>query len=166
MMQCHIGFAQSDTHVLIPLSWVLLDTCSTSSVSNNTDNVSSIRDCSPNDCLKMFTNGSTTYYDQIATLKLLPLDVHFNEDSMATILSVKDVANLENVHITMDTRKERAIFVHHDDEVLKFEECADGLYYYDTAALKPLNVEVTNYSFLETVADNSIFLVLMKLKER
>jgi hypothetical protein len=112
----------------------------------------------------MFTNGGATFYNQIATLKLLPLDVHFNEDSMVTILSVKDVANLDNVHITMDTRQERVIFVHHDGKVLKFKECADGLYYYDTAACKPNNVDITNYSFLETVADNSKFFSADEIK--
>ena len=107
MMQFRVGFTQSNDNALIPDSWVLLDTCSTSSVTNNKDKVGDIRNCSPDECLKMFTNSGSTFYDKIAPLKLLPLDVHFNEKSMATILSVKDVNNIPDVHITMDTRKER-----------------------------------------------------------
>jgi hypothetical protein len=106
MMQLIFGFQQSAETALIPKSWVLLDTCSTSSVSNNKENVGDIRKCSPEECLQMFSNGGSIFYDEMAPLKLLPLDVHFNAESVATILSVKDVANIEGVHITMDTSKE------------------------------------------------------------
>jgi hypothetical protein len=164
MMQVCFGFTQLDDNALIPPSWLLLDTCSTSSVSNNKDNVGTIRDCSQDECLKMFTNGGSTFYDKIAPLNLLLFDVHFNDQSMDTILSVKDVANLDSVHITMDTSKEKAMLVHHQSKVLKFRECDDGLYYYDTAEHNHNNVELTNYSFLETVADNSNFFSTDEIK--
>jgi hypothetical protein len=112
----------------------------------------------------MFSNGSSTYYDQMAPLKLLPLEVHFNAQSMDTILSVKDVANIDSVHITMDTSKEKAMFVHHKSDVFKFQECDDGLYYYDTANCNSNKVEVTNYSFLETVDENSNFFSADEIK--
>jgi hypothetical protein len=61
----------------------------------------------------------------------------------------------------MNTLEERAILVHFDDgKVIKFKECDDGLYYFDTAA--PLvhsigvasNNGVIGYLFLQTVAEN------------
>ena len=69
----------------------------------------------------------------MAELKVLPLKVHYDEDSLATVLSVKDVANIENVKIIMDTSKERAISVIiKGDRIIKFLQCNSGLYYFDT----------------------------------
>eukprot|EP00957_Ditylum_brightwellii_P029029 2193201-Ditylum_brightwellii.AAC.1 len=97
----------------------------------------------------------------MADLKLFDMKVHFNENTMATVLSLSDVVSLDGVHLTMNTLKERAILVHlSDDKVIKFKECDDGLYYFDTAA--PLahfvgvtsNNGVISYLFLQTVAEN------------
>jgi len=46
-----------------------------------------------------------------AFLKLLPIRVHFNEESMAKILVFKDVADLPGVKIIIETSKERAICI-------------------------------------------------------
>eukprot|EP00957_Ditylum_brightwellii_P096269 7332464-Ditylum_brightwellii.AAC.1 len=71
----------------------------------------------------------------MAGLKLFEMTVHFNENTMATVLSLSDIASLDGVHLTMNTLEERAILVHLDDgKVIKFKECDDGLYYFDMAA--------------------------------
>ena len=75
---------------------------------------------------------------------------------MTNILSMKDIVSLPGVQVTFDSLKERAMLVHYKDEVYKFKECAEGLYYYDTVNSKPnkSKSDVTSYSFLETVKDN------------
>jgi hypothetical protein len=50
---------------------------------------------------------------------------------MANILALKEVA--DRFQITMDTTKERAMLLHvSDDNIIKFTECGNGLYYFDT----------------------------------
>ena len=118
MMQVGIGLAQSgENNEMIPSSWILLDTCSTSNVSNNLDMVGDVRDCSTAERLTVHTNGGTKIFGKIAPLKLFPLDVHFNRESMATILSLKSVADIPDVRIFMDTLKERAISVFFKDKL-------------------------------------------------
>jgi hypothetical protein len=156
MMQVGIGLAQSgQNNEMIPSSWILLDTCSTSNVSNNLEMVGDVRNCSADERLTVHTNGGTKIFGKIAPLKLLPLEVHFNRESMATILSLKSVADIPNVRISMDTQKERAISVFFGDKLFKFVECKDGLYYFDTKA----KAQVTNYStcFLQSVNENKQF---------
>ena len=51
----------------------------------------------------MSTNGRNKTFKKKGVLKLLPIPVHFEEDSLATVLSLKDVANIKGVHVTMDT---------------------------------------------------------------
>ena len=162
LMMIGAGFTQGEG-AAIPKNWILLDTCSTCSVSNNRDFLGPISKCTPDNVLMVFTNGGSKTFDETALLKLLPMTIHHNPDSMATILSVKDVGNIPGVQITMDTLKEKAIIVKHDNNIFKFKECKDGLYYYDTAQDK-VNYDVTNYSFLETVADNSKFFSADEIK--
>eukprot|EP00957_Ditylum_brightwellii_P182548 13905992-Ditylum_brightwellii.AAC.1 len=80
---------------------------------------------------------------------------------MATVLSLSDVVSLDCIHLTMNMLEERAILVHlGDGKVIKFKECDDGLYYFDTVA--PLahfidvasNNRVIGYLFLQTIAKN------------
>ena len=146
----------------IPSTWVLLDTCSTSHVSNNAILVSNIVDCPPQERLCMTTNGGKMTYTQTATLNILPVKVHFNPQSMATILSLAGVDKLPWHYCTMDTRASKAIHVHKPNgDTLVFKPCADGLYYYDTA--KPddhsfkSKPKVTDYSLLQTVNSNKSF---------
>jgi hypothetical protein len=162
-MQIGLGFAQGDD--CIPSTWILLDTCSMASVSNNEDLVCNIHTCEPQDELTVFTNGGSKLFKKRGTLRLFPLDVHFNKDSMATIVSMKDLASLANVRIHMDSHKERAIFVDFGASTFKFQECQDGLYYYDTAskATKPKDT-VSNYSLLSTVAANKEFYTSNEIK--
>ena len=82
----------------------------------NPDLVTNIKPCtSQNETITVVTNGGRQLFEHIGTLNLLPLDVHFNAFSMANILYLKDVADLPNVKITMDTTVERAIIVEYKD---------------------------------------------------
>ena len=60
------------------------------------------------------------------------MSVHFDKDSMVIIVSMKDVANVPGVRVHMVTDIERAIKVCYKGKVLKFKNCADGLYFFDT----------------------------------
>ena len=48
------------------------------------------------------------------------------------------------------------MLVHYKYEVYNFKECAEGLYYYDTATSEPIKSKnnVTSYSFLDIVKAN------------
>ena len=85
----HIGctFTQDRNEVIIPKSWLLLDMCSTVSVYTNEDIVIDIRDISSNEYVTAVTNGGSQVYKKIVHLIILPIKVHFNQDSMGNILS-------------------------------------------------------------------------------
>ena len=148
---------------IINPDWILLDTCSTVSVCCNKNLVRDMRECNEEDQLTIVTNGGKQIYTKIAVLKNLPIQVHFKEESLANIISFRDIANIPGVKITMDTTKERAITVMMaNGSEYKFNECPDGLYYYDTAKksegyynkTKPI---LTPYSFAMTVNENKSF---------
>ena len=76
---------------MISSSWILIDTGSTVDVTNNPAHVTNITPCHDDEKLKIVTNGGSLNYDKVGTLKLLPMDVHYNASSMATILSLASV---------------------------------------------------------------------------
>ena len=55
------------------------------------------------------TDGGKKVFTNVEDLVFLPIQVHFDEKSLATIIAFKDMANLPRVRITMDTAVERAI---------------------------------------------------------
>ena len=59
------------------------------------------------------------------------MEAPFNPESMTNILAIKDVA-IPGVNTGMDSRNERAIIVEYKNKIIKFQECRDGFYYYDT----------------------------------
>ena len=140
-------------------TWVLLDTCATNSISNNTALVKDIVACKQHERLTVSTNGGLISFDKKSTLKLLPMKVHFKKNFMATILYFKEVADIMGVRITTDTEKERAMILSlGNGRTLKFKECESGIYFHDTEK-NTNNVEeinniigdVIDYSYLQTV---------------
>ena len=88
----HVGhlFAKGPMfHVL--KSWILFDACSTCDVSNSRELVTCVSQCSSANSLIAHTNGEVHEYEHLENLKLLAVIVHFKENSMATILSLKTV---------------------------------------------------------------------------
>ncbi len=154
---------------MISDSWILIDTGSTVDVSNNPAHVTNIRPCRVDEKLKILTNGGSLNYDKMATLKLLPMEVHYNASSMATILSLASVDALDGVYITMDTREQKAIMVHVDGSILVFKMCFDGLFYFDTAnplahTINDDKEAVIPYNFLQTVGGNKSFFTKREIK--
>ena len=85
--------------------------------------------------LNIVSNGGSVKYDTMEHFALMSMSVHFNEHSLANVLSYAQISNMKNVRITTDTAIQKAIFVHisHTDGIilLKFQECRDGLYNID-----------------------------------
>ena len=81
------------------------------------------------------TNGGIYHFDQQAKLKLLQTDVHFDQNSLSTVISYHTVATLPNVRIMVDTSVEDVINMMIEDgqKVLIFRPCEEWLYYFDTA---------------------------------
>ena len=91
------------------------------------------------------------------------MQLHYNSSSLATILSVKDVAAIPGVFITMDTREEQSMLVHYNSDIFRFKQCKDGLYFYDTADNYNSST-VTDYSLLQSVNDNRKFYTRQEIK--
>ena len=139
---------------------IMLDSCSESSVVMNPDLVTDIRTCAPHECIQVVTNGNgSVIFDKMGTLSLLPLAVHVNVDSMANILSLRDVSNIDGVRVTMDSFEERAICVHLPSGLTYvFFEGENGLYFFDTTNPgNHIKNTVTAYSFTSTVSSNKSF---------
>ena len=141
---------------IINKNWLLLDSCSTISVICNPALVHSIVPCEPGNSVTVITNGGAQTFEKTATLRTLPLKVHFNLYSLANILSLSDVANLPGARITMDSTIDRAIILHYNGQTIQFWECADGLYYYDVAPNSKHSV-IPYSSFVQTVQQNKDF---------
>ena len=121
---------------VINRNWILLDTCSTTSVCCNENLEKDVRRCEKHEVLTILTNGGKQVYDQLAVMKEFSLQVHFKNDSLANIISLRELANIPGVSIMMDTSKERAIVVKMGPyKEFKFLECPDGLYHYDTSII-------------------------------
>ena len=59
----------------------------------------------------MSTNGGLNSFDKKSTLKLFPMTVHCNKNSMAPILSFKEVIDIPGVKIATDKNQEGAVTV-------------------------------------------------------
>ena len=111
-----------------------------------------ICDCSSDETLTVYTSGGSKTFKQMSPFKFLPMEVHFNPDSMANILVIKYVDEIPGLHISMYSRKDRAIIVEYNNQIIKFRGCFDGLYYYD--ASNEFLSHVNYYYFLSTVKYN------------
>ena len=163
------SFAQDDALFIIPDTWIFLDTCSTCDVIKNHNLVTNIRECSQAEKLTAYTNGGAQHYVKVADLIVFPIRVHFNENSMANILSFKTVANMEGTRITMDTRSGNSIHVFLSDGTkYEFKQYKNGLYYFDTndkiKSIGKNKDSVINYSFLNTVQDNKEYFTNSEIK--
>ena len=69
----------------------------------------------------------------MALFKFLHMKQHFNLESMSSILAIKYVASIPRVRISMDSKKELEIMVEYHNQIINFQECHEGLYYYDTS---------------------------------
>ena len=78
----------------IAKSWILLDTFSTHSVLNNLDMVSDIFKFSDKYTLTITMNADFRDLTETANLNIFTVGVHFDQKSVATNISLKDLANV------------------------------------------------------------------------
>ena len=150
LMQFDMCLFHQPTAHIVPASWLLLDSGSTVSSVCSSKLLRDIHPCSPEDRLRVYTNGGHLDYVECGTLHVLPFLVYYNPAGIANILSLSEVA--AKFRVTMDTGKERSMLVHvSDDAVICFTECEKGLYYLDLNSSPP---PVTPYCFLNTVTAN------------
>ena len=74
-----VGVSMTQRSAGIKDTWVLLDTCATNSVSNNTALVKDVVACKQHERLTVSTNGGLISFDKKSTLKILPMKVHFRK---------------------------------------------------------------------------------------
>ena len=129
--------------VLIPTSWVLLDSGSTVSSICNSDPVDNIRDA--NFATNVHTNGGSKDYTKTASLQLIPLDVNFNSTSHENIIFLSELESYYRVTMDITVESELNVIIN-DHTIFKFLKCGSGLYYFDTA--KSNKYPVNAYLFL------------------
>ena len=80
---------------------LLLDTGATNTTTNSMNECmdDSVKKCDDEDILYAKTNGGMAVFDEKGDLKSLPMKAHYSPDSLTTILSFKEVHDLEGVHM-------------------------------------------------------------------
>ena len=102
--QLQLGVVLTQANNIINPNWILLDTCSTDSVFNNNAFLTNVKKCKDSDILHIVSNGGgSVMYDTIGYFDLLNMHIHYNKNSLANVLSFKQVAALDGVKITLDT---------------------------------------------------------------
>ena len=162
----HVGLLFTQGKVFdIPLSWILLDTCSTCDVSNNPNLVTNIHTCDQEDRLTAYTNRGAQLYNLITDLILLPIQVHFKKASMATILSMKSVAAIPGARLMMDTATNNVITLFlKNRQTFVFQQFQNGLYFFDSNDVTKTNKPLQNYSLLQTVTEQKSYFTPQEIK--
>ena len=138
---------------LVPETWILLDKGSLIIFISNSTLVDGIRKST--DPITCYTNGGGSMrYDHKAKLKLLPIYVYFNQNGIANIHSMGQLAELANVNV-YTTSFDGITVTTTDETTLLFKWSMNKLYCYDTAATKNV-VEKENYlmPMMSTVSCN------------
>ena len=140
-------------------TWILLDTQSSCDIFHNKDFLSNIHD-KPDGGLVLKSNGNGDIRTcQVGTLKGYG-QVWFHEKSLANILSFANVRRKFKITVTTGPNDPcPTLCVHRNDgHIMEFREHANGLYIYDAEEFlgksNSTKLQVTNYSFLETVENN------------
>ena len=68
--------------------------------------------------------------DKKGVFKMISVEMYYNPNVIAAVLSIKDVLNLDGASTFYDSKKERNIFVNYRSKIYKFEEHNDGLYHF------------------------------------
>ena len=145
---------QSGAQISLPNSWILLDSCSSDTCSNNKQMVKNIRKCRPNEVLELETNGGSIFFDEIGMMKMLPIKAYYNPKSIATIISFKDVMNLSGARIQFDSDISKTITVTYKGNKYDFSMAKNGIFVYDSGNKIKNTFENKHTCALMTVKDN------------
>ena len=152
------GYMMTQTVVkngLVLPDWVLLDTCSTDNVLHNFSLVTDIKKCTKNEEMKIHTNGGSLSYNTIGKFKYLPIKCYFNSDSIANVLSLESVTDIQGYEVSMDTNDSSEIHVEYGDTNLVFRQSKTSLYYCIIDDLRQFSENVRNQSSSITLLSTS-----------
>ena len=121
---------------MIPPDWVLLDTCSTDNVISNIELMESVRSCTDDETLRIYTNGGSLEFNEIGNLKHFPMKGYYNPKSIANVLSLKAVGDLDGYYLTMNTKNKPGIYVEDGKNKLLFRHSQNGLFHCTLRDLK------------------------------
>ena len=106
-----IGVMQIQNGDMIKKIWILLDTFSTDSGRNLFIYVEDVNNCAKHEELTVLTNVISLLFDSKFCLTFLPLNMHVNNNYLATILFLKYVNNIPGLQVNMDTSIEKSVNV-------------------------------------------------------
>ena len=140
---------------MIPPDWVLLNTCSTDNVIGNMNLMDTVRLCTDDESLKIFTNGGSLLLNKIGPLKHFPMNGYYNPKSIANVLSLKTVGNLEGYYLKMNTKDRPGIYVENGNNKLLFQHSHNGLFHCTIDELERFcesttDVVITNVNLLSS----------------
>ena len=92
-------------------NWILLESCSTISRAKNDSMVSKVTVIPSEEHLRIYSNGGHMDYTMRGTLDILPMDIYANDNSMANIISLKEVEDY--FLMAMDTKEDHTMLVHY-----------------------------------------------------
>lgn len=150
MIQLGISLAQreKDGKSLIPPTWVLLDTCSSTTTFCNRDLFKDIRDATSDEMVLLFSDAGSQIYDKIGKIKFLPMEAMYNPKGIANVISLKDISSLPGVVVKMDTAVTSSITVSVPElGDLVFQRSKDGLHFLDVAGHNGIKETLSGYSF-------------------
>ena len=136
----------------LSISTILIDTGSTFNSFFNRQLLGNIKLCNG---IWAYSNGGSMDYNECGDVSILPaLTAYHNPDSLANILSMKEVAKYYRV--VMDTEQNNSIFVFiSETEYLQFDQIGNGLYCFDTLSKTKQITELPLHTcFFSTVAAN------------
>ena len=148
-----------------------LDTCFTDNVFNNCSVLGDIIACDVDDDLEMQCNGGSMTYGLKSTMKLFPLEVAYNENSVGNVISFFHLARVPGVVITLDSRVHYGFNVTYLGKLYRFLPFDNGLCYFD-ARTEPMRVEDNDKKlfplthFYSPLRTTKLFTRSVKLKER
>ena len=91
--------------------------------------INNVKLCTEEKPLKIYTNGGVLEYDQVGDFTYLTIKTYYNPQSIANVLSLKTVSEMNGYYITMDTQDDLFIKLHHGTITLYFTHNSNGLYY-------------------------------------
>ena len=131
----------------LPITWLLLDSCSTTNLICNKNWLHDIHDDGTSITIRC--NAGTVRLTQKGYLGSYPETVWFNPHGIANIMSLDNVAKY--FRITMDTDSEKSMLLHMDDgHTMRFTPSGKGLYHHNLSS-----EDGGLWSFITTVSDRA-----------
>ena len=132
----------------------LLEPAATHSTVKSKDRLTNLTTCNDKDSLFTLTNAGSITFNSRGNLDFLPLHPHYNANSVANILALHEVNDIDGAYVRFIGDKEDAFYViFQSGRLMKFKRCDSGLYFYDMEKPEEHEFQV-DYSFIQTSKEN------------